>query len=90
MSFEPPRRQSYSESNLPGDIELGRLSRTEDAESGSQLGTRAGSIISVKGDAEGSGLDLDAKNKGLPIEEPPNPPQFVEGTLQGWLTVCGA
>ncbi|KAK0443565.1 MFS general substrate transporter [Armillaria borealis] len=90
MSFEYPRRQSYSsESNRPGDVELGRLSRAEAAESGSLLlrirlpATRAGSIISVK-------VVDDAENKALPIEEPPSPSQFVEGTLQGWLTICGA
>ncbi|SJL09489.1 uncharacterized protein ARMOST_12867 [Armillaria ostoyae] len=84
MSFEYPRRQSYSsESNRPGDVELGRLSRAEAAESGSLPATRAGSIISVK-------VVDDAENKALPIEEPPSPSQFVEGTLQGWLTVCGA
>ncbi|SJK98221.1 uncharacterized protein ARMOST_01482 [Armillaria ostoyae] len=93
MSFEYPHRQSYPpESNRPGDVELARLSSAEDDELESQPGTRAGSIISVKLDAEDNikGLDLDAKDKALQIEEPPSPPQFVEGTLQGWLTVCGA
>ncbi|KAK0226617.1 MFS general substrate transporter [Armillaria fumosa] len=96
MSFEYPRRQSYrsSESHRPEDVELGRISRAEpeDDELGSQPATRAGSIISVKLDAEDiiTGLDLDAKDKRLPIEEPANPPEFIEGTLQGWLTVCGA
>lgn len=102
MSFEYPRRQSYrsSASNRPEDVELGRTSRAEpepepepeDDELRSQPATRAGSIISVKLDAEDAikGLDLDVKDKRLPIDEPANPPQFIEGTLQGWLTVCGA
>ncbi|KAK0212235.1 MFS general substrate transporter [Desarmillaria ectypa] len=81
MSFEPSPRQSYSTEYDPGDVELGQRSRAQGSKLESPPGSRAGSTINEK---------VDANNKALPIEEPPNAPQFVEGTRQGWLTVCGA
>lgn len=65
----------------PGDVELGQSLRAQGSNLGSQPETRVGSIINEK---------VDAKDEALRVEEPSSAPQFVEGTVQGWLTVCGA